>query len=214
MHVRLHWLARNVGAWRHADFHHEPNDGERRSGVTQTIAVGLVHFVAHTTAAQSLRVTAGKPQAQSVTQQTVPANDPWNAWVLEVGVNGSVNGERYYKSRDVNMELEANRITEQWKTEFGYSFSYRDNQATVQQFDASRLNVVSDTRDTNLQRDWHGQLLQVKSVTDHFSLGTYLEVAQQTFRNQSLRYHLRGAGCSTLHTVGCRRSAAREQTIR
>ena len=31
------------------------------------------------------------------------------------------------------------------------------------------------------------------SVTDHFSLGASLEIAQQTFRNQDLRYQLRAA---------------------
>lgn len=166
---------------------------EHRKGMTQTIALGLVQFAARTTAGQSLRVSASAEGATSAAQQTAPKNDPWNAWVFEIGVSGSMDGERYYKSRDINMQFEANRVTEQWKTNFEYSFSYRDNRATVQEFDSLGLTVASETTYTNLQRDWQAELLQVKSVTDHFSVGTQLEVAQQTFRNQDLRYQLRAA---------------------
>jgi len=165
---------------------------ERRKGMTQTIALGLVQFAARTTAGQALRVSAAAAGARSATQQMAPKNDPWNAWVFSLSLNGSMDGERYYKGRNLNTQLEANRVTEAWKTNFEYSFSYRDNTATVQEFDSLGV-VTSEETYGNVQRDWRGELLQVKSVTDHFSLGGHIEVAQQTFRNQSLRYQLRTA---------------------
>ena len=164
---------------------------ERRRGVLQTISVGLVQFAAHTPAGLTLRVSPGKAET-SASSQTAPKNDPWKAWVFEIGLNGSVQGERFYKGRNVEAQLNANRVTEAWKTGIEYQFSYRDNEATVQEFD-SIGTVTSENIYTNLQRDWQAELGQVMSVTDHFSLGASLEVAQQTFRNQDLRYQLRAA---------------------
>jgi hypothetical protein len=167
------------------------NDEERKAMV-QTMALGLVQFLAHTSSASSLRVSVNSEGAKSAAAQTAPKNDPWKAWVFEIGVGGFIDGEKYYKNRDVNLNLEARRVTEAWKTGFEYSFSYRDNEATVQEFD-SFGRVTSEETYTNLQRDWNAELFQVKSVTNHFSLGAQLEMAQQTFRNQDLRIQARAA---------------------
>ncbi|MDQ8165395.1 MAG: hypothetical protein P3A28_06515 [Gemmatimonadota bacterium] len=167
------------------------NDEERKLMV-QTMALGLVQFLAHTSSAASLRVSVDAAGGKAAAEQTAPKNDPWKAWVFEIGVNGSVDGEKFYKSRDVNLNLEARRVTEAWKTGFEYSFSYRDNHATVQEFD-NLGRVTSEETYTNLQRDWNAELFQIKSVTNHFSLGAAVETAQQTFRNQDLRVMGRAA---------------------
>ena len=164
---------------------------ERRRGLTRTIALGLVHFAARTPVAGALRVSyeaAAGPRAG----QARSADDPWKAWVFEIGVSGSVNGERYYKNRQLNAEWEANRVTDAWKTNFEFVFSYSDDRATVQDFDSSG-NVIAEETFRNLQRDWVAELLQVKSISPHLSVGLQAELAQQTFRNQNLRYEARTA---------------------
>ena len=165
---------------------------ERRKGMTQTIALGLVQFAARTTTGNLLRVTSASVGEGVTSQQTSTKTDPWKAWVFEIGLNGSVNGERAYKGRDLEMQFESNRVTDAWKTNVEYSFSYRDNEATVQELDSLGA-VVSDTTYHNLQREWQGEWLQVKSLTDHWSAGTHVEVASQTFRNQNLRLVARAA---------------------
>ena len=164
---------------------------ERRRGLTRTISIGLVQFAARTPVASSLRISyeaAGAPRAG----QARPTHDPWKAWVFEIGVSGSLNGERYYKNRQFNAEWEADRVTEAWKTNFEFEFSYSDDRATVQDFDSSG-NVVAEETFRNLQRDWTAELLQVKSISNHLSIGIQAELAQQTFRNQNLRYEARTA---------------------
>ncbi len=165
---------------------------ERRRGVLQVISVGLVQFAARTPAGRSLRIQAGAAPRSNTPSGAGPATDPWNAWVFSVGLNGSVNGEASYKGRNIEAQLEANRVTERWKTNIEYSFSYRDNEATVQEYDDAG-NVISEETYKNLQRDWRGEWLQVKSVNNHASLGTHIELASQTFRNQDLRYVARTA---------------------
>lgn len=164
---------------------------ERRRGVLQRISVGLVQFAARTPSGLTLRVLPGDSAAAG-SAQVAPASDPWNAWVLSVGLGGSTDGERFYTSRNLDANVEARRVTEAWKTNIELSFSYRDNRATVQEFDSLGI-VTSEETFTNLQRDWRGELQQVKSVNHHLSLGGQLEVASRTFRNQDLRYDVRGA---------------------
>ncbi|MGQ0646362.1 MAG: hypothetical protein ACT4P7_02255 [Gemmatimonadaceae bacterium] len=164
---------------------------ERRRGVLQTISLGLVPFVARTSVGQTLRVTRTEQGARGA-PQTTPKTDRWKAWVFEIEVGGSTNGERYYRNRELNAQLSANRVTEAWKTDFEYEFSYQDNRAIVQEYDTNGV-VISEETFKNLQRDWAAELLQVKSISNHTSLGLRLEVASQTFRNQEIRYSLRPA---------------------
>lgn len=164
---------------------------ERRRGVTQTIALGLVQFVARTSAASSLRVSQAAAAGRPATQ-VAPGHDPWKAWVFEIGVSGALGGERYYRNRELNAELDANRVTLDWKTNFSFEFSYQDDRATVQEFDTLGSVILEETF-RNLQRDWTAEVLQVKSVSNHMSIGVQGELAQQTFRNQRLRYQARTA---------------------
>ena len=158
---------------------------EQRRGVTRMLALGLVQFVARTPAAQSLRVTRGDT-AKANGAQLAPAHDPWNAWVFSISLSGSTDGERYYKSQNLSSHVSADRVTEAWKTNFDYSYSYRDNRVTVQEYDSSGALALEETYE-NLLRDWWAELRQVKSISDHWSVGGSVEVASQVFRNQDLR---------------------------
>jgi hypothetical protein len=164
---------------------------ERRRGVQRTIAVGLVPFAARSGAGPTLRISADAPPSAGATAVT-PASDPWNAWVFRVGLDGSTNGERYYSGTNVGLNVEADRVTEAWKTSFDFRYSYRDNSATVQEFD-SLGNVTAEETYTSLQRDWRAQFGQVKSLGSHWSAGAEATLASQTFRNQDLRYEVRAA---------------------
>ncbi len=164
---------------------------EMRRGVTRLLALGLVRFVARTPAAQSLRVTRGDT-AKVNGAQLSPAHDPWNAWVFSVSLSGSTDGERYYKSKYLNSRVNANRTTEAWKTGISYSYSYRNNRVTVQEYDSTGAVALEETYVT-LLRDWYAELFQVKSVSDHWSLGGGFEAASQVYRNQDLRLEAKAA---------------------
>ena len=164
---------------------------ERRRGVLQAIALGLVGFVARTPAGQALRVTSALVTTHT-TPQMQPSDDRWKAWVFEIGLNGSTSGERFYRSRHLNAEFGANRVTAEWKSRVSIEVNYRDDRATVQEFDT--LGVpIGEERLRNLQRDWWVEVAQVRSVTNHGALGAEVQLASQTFRNQRLRYQLRAA---------------------
>jgi hypothetical protein len=158
---------------------------ERRRGITRAISLGLVQFVAHTSAAQAIRISQSEEKSEGAGAQTPPGKDPWHAWVFEVGMNGSTSGERYYHNREVEANFTANRTTEQWKSIFESSYSYRNDRATVQEFD-SLGQVISDETFRNLQRNWNAELLLVKSLSGHLSAGMQFQLRSNTFRNQKL----------------------------
>jgi hypothetical protein len=166
-------------------------DDERRKGMLQTVSVGLVPFAARTTLLSRLKVSSDTKSGESG-QANAAKNDPWNAWQFEISLNGFMSGEASYQGKDLNVGLEANRVTERWKTNIEFDYSYNDNKSTVQEFDSTG-KVTSEETYTNLQREWNFEWLQVKSMGEHFSLGAQLEMAQQTFRNQDLRTEVRGA---------------------
>lgn len=158
---------------------------DRRRAVTNTIALGLVQFVARRGGAASLRVSRA-PATSGPAMKAPSTKDPWRSWVFGIRVNGETSGERAYSSNRINGELSANRVTDAWKTNLGSEYSYRNDRATIQEFD-SLGNVTSEDTYRNLQREWDVELLQVKSISDHVSVGAYTEVASQSFRNQTLR---------------------------
>jgi hypothetical protein len=164
---------------------------ERRKSMLQIISAGLVPYAARTSMLPQLKITSTVSSEKSG-QGEAQKKDPWNAWQFEISLNGFMSGEASYQGKDINMGLEANRVTERWKTNIEYNYSYNDNKSKVQEFD-NNGNVTSEETYTNLQRDWNFEWLQVKSMSEHFSLGGQLQVAQQTFRNQDLRTELKGA---------------------
>ncbi|MBM3908813.1 MAG: hypothetical protein FJ363_12165 [Gemmatimonadetes bacterium] len=160
-------------------------DDESRRGVTQLLSLGLVQFAARTGVAQTLRVVP-RDAARATEGQVLPANDPWKAWVFSISLGGSTDGERFYKSQNVNAHLSANRVTEAWKTRYNYGYSYRNNRVTAQEYDDAGAVIAEETYE-NLLREWSMELLQVKSLGDHWSLGGSADLASQVFRNQDLR---------------------------
>lgn len=156
---------------------------ERRRTLVQTIAAGLAPFVARSGNARLLRITAAE-RVEDERQSRAPANDPWRAWVFEVGLDGGLSGEARYKSRRLNGNFEARRVTEAWKFNFEFGYEYEDDRVTDQEFD-SLGNVISEQTFQNLQRNWGAEQLLVKSLTAHASAGLMGNLRSNTFRNLS-----------------------------
>lgn len=153
---------------------------ERRDLVARHVAAGLVPFVARTGNAAGLQITgiaraAGAPAP-------APRHDPWNFWVFELGVSGRMNGEALYRSKGLDGRLEADRVTEAWKTLLRFEYEYEDDKVIDERYDADGNLLESETF-RNLQRNWEGSALLVRSLGPHFSAGAQAEVESNTFRN-------------------------------
>lgn len=154
---------------------------ERRRRMAHSIALGLMQFVARTESARTLRISAGEEKERTPVMRT-GVKDRWHAWVFELGMNGGMSGEHAYRNREINSSIEARRVTDDWKIEVTLDHEYRDDRATVQEFDSTGA-VISEETFKNLQRNWSSEGLIVRSVNGRFSTGVKLELRSNTFRN-------------------------------
>jgi hypothetical protein len=159
---------------------------EERSGLTRTIALGLVPFVARTPGALSLRITGATGISVTQTGQVSPADDPWKAWVFEIDLSGDIGGEQNYRNFELDTELNANRTTEAWKINFEASLNTERERAIDDDFDDNGNLVSSDTV-RNHQQNWDTALLVVKSLSPHLSAGFRASVSSSRFSNQKRR---------------------------
>jgi hypothetical protein len=164
-------------------------DDEERRGLTRTLALGLVPFVARTSGALSLRITRPEVSTTAPGAQTVPARDPWKAWVFEIDASADIGGEQSYRNREFDGEFSANRTTLEWKLELESRYSYEYERFIDYVFDT--LGVVTDVDTTyNRQRSWGAEMVLVKSLTNHWSTGVVGSIGAETFRNQDFRFQV------------------------
>ena len=153
------------------------NDENRRS-LTRTIQLGLVRYLARTSAGERMVVT----YTAATTAPTSAVRDPWNAWVYTIGGNGNGFREERYSSIYMNGRVSANRVTEQWKTALSVNENYSE----------SRFSFGAE-QSLFIQRSYYANLLQVKSLGVHWSAGLQGSFNSSTYYNQRIATRLTAA---------------------
>lgn len=144
---------------------------ERRKGLARVFRIGLVRYLARTPAAERLTISVTGSQTRS--DQTRPQSDPWNSWVFQSSIRGWSNGEETYRSTNLYGNLNADRITAQWKTRISLSESYNQND----------YEVDDTTTFVNISRSYGATVLQVKSLGRHWSAGARVMFRSSTYDN-------------------------------
>lgn len=143
-----------------------------RGGLTRTIALGLIPYVRDTPVAAGLVVSYVRPDAAEV---VTPADDPWNAWVFQVGADGSIEDEQRQTELELEGEMSARRITAAWK--LGLSASASVNSDHFQ---------LDDRSVTNRREEYRAGAVIVRSVGPHWGVGAEAAVSSSTFDNTQL----------------------------
>ena len=146
-------------------------EAENRKGLAGIFRLGLVRYIARTPAAARITVGFGDPSAQSA--QTSTKKDPWRAWVFRIGINGSGDGEESFKGMRLGGNMSASRITEKWKTEL----------STYENYNESKFKLDDTTTFVNIQRNYSASVLQVKSLSSHWSTGFRASMTSSTYSN-------------------------------
>jgi hypothetical protein len=158
-------------------------DAEVRAGVTRTIQLGLMPYVARTPQASRLRLSYGDPDEDEERAARPGERDPWNAWVFEVSADGSVEREESVNDRQLDASLEARRITQRWKTGFAADAEFLRTLFDVE------VVVGGDTVErtvTRLLENYSAGGIIVKSLGSHWGAGAEAAVSSSTFRNTQL----------------------------
>jgi hypothetical protein len=145
----------------------------RRRGLARTLAVGLVRYVDDTPLAAQLRVVVGEEGEVSPAPTTADVDDPWNFWVFTVRAGGEYQSESREDQRGANLEFSANRTTEMWKLDFGIEGDYNE----------STFEIDSVTTITSIRRSFDLNMLAVKSVGEHVSVGLEGGAESSTYGN-------------------------------
>ncbi|MEJ7692331.1 hypothetical protein [Daejeonella sp.] len=146
-------------------------DDEDRKLAVQTLKLGLVNYIARTSRAKDLQITF---IADSTTKSSdsAPQKDPWNLWVMNVRLNGYLDGDKNYSSNSFSTGFSASRITEKHKTSTNISFNRNKN----------RFGEGADAfKFTN--RNYFASNTTVWSLGNHLSAGAYISANRSDYSN-------------------------------
>lgn len=183
--ITMDFIGRNRFAGEERTLHYTAGptetDAQTRDGVARILKLGLTPWVAETPAGERLEIgyaEAGEGEAQETA--ALGEDDPWNLWIFEVSLGGSVSGEESEDSYSIDGGLAANRTTEAWKIDLGASFDYNEDQFVLDE----------DETVTTVRRRMSLQGMAVKSLGDHWSAGGRAGVSSSSFRNQDRTFRI------------------------
>ena len=162
-------------------------DFERRDMLLKYLKTGLVPFIAKTGAAKNMEIRLKTADSTGAPVPDSPGGrDPWNYWVLRVGVDGNINGDANYRNTSYNGNVSANRITDKLKIGMG---AYWNKSKAAFKYDD---NGVAENFVVN-NHNWSINQYLVKSINNHWSLAYEVKFSQNTFSNNKRRGYIRVA---------------------
>ncbi len=156
-------------------------DDEVRESLRRTLALGLVRYAAQAGLAANVDVLAvtavggGALPLQAGSDNAAPQSDPWDFWVFNVNGNAAISEQDTRSSKQFGFSLNANRTTEAWKLNFRTSGSFRRDDFEL-----------ADTTIENNQDNFDASVFAVKSLSDHWGVGTEIEANNSTRLNRDL----------------------------
>jgi hypothetical protein len=152
-------------------------DDEERKLLLQYLKIGLTRYIAKTSLAKNLDITYKMPDSALLSKEQQTKKDPWNFWVFNIGIRGSVNGSEAYKSSSASGNFSANRTTEKRKTSF---FTYYNNRNSKSTFGTEIIKVHSKSIDAIYE--------DVFSINNHWSWGWNVLYSNSLFNNLKSRF--------------------------
>ncbi len=150
----------------------DSTDTERK-GLVRVLKVGLVPYLAKTDLGDYLRIDFERRQPPA------EVDDPWNFWVFNLGLSGSLSGEATKNFFSLHSNVSANRVTEKLKFRSGLSGN----------LNSSRFKVTEDevtTIITSHQNSFSLSTLLVYALSQHWSVGGWFGVSSSTYNNINL----------------------------
>ena len=155
----------------------EDTQDEARRGFTRMLMMGMMPYVAATPLAS--RIVIGLSEGEgAATGAPEQGTDPWNFWVFEIGGNFNMENQSLESEKEAEFDLSANRTTEDWKIDFSLDGSYTERD----------IEVDSAEIFTSIRRNYGFEMLVVRSVGPHVSVGMEGEASSSTFGNEKLSW--------------------------
>ncbi len=159
----------------------DATEAEEREGFLQILEAALVPYLMQTSMRDRLRINVA-PSAEAASEQIQIQEDPWDHWTIEMYADGSADFESQQRSFDTRYGVYIGRVTEKWKLQFRPFFNYN-----YDRFDRGDEKIESSSR-----RDGFTSY-GVRSISPHWSVGSFGDVFTSTFANVDWRYRFMGA---------------------
>jgi hypothetical protein len=158
-------------------------DVEIREGLAQTVRMGLVRYLAKAGALNKITIgNALNSDSLKIGIGENPNDDPWNAWVFNVGGNFYGGGQKTSTNMTFYGNVSANRTTAKQKFMFRFTPSYTENRF---EYDGFKGNFV--------QRNLYGAAHYVRAINEHWSYGSFASGQQSIFSNFDFSGELQAA---------------------
>jgi len=155
------------------------SDDEKRKNMVKCVTLGLIKYISHSEAASNIVITFNKP-ADADTLSIKKQKDPWNYWILSLGANGFFDGDANYTSESIYGYINADRETEETKTNIGFSYNYQKNKFVV----SDEETVVTEKPQTRAYFDF------IDKIDEHWSYGIFTSYLKSEFSNYDIRLSL------------------------
>ncbi len=147
---------------------------ETRRGYTEKIKSGLAPFMAASSAAGRMRITYDAVPI-TIDDDELPAEDPWNYWVLEVYGGGNFSREETRNSLHIRYGIFADRITTEARTRLRPYNNYNE-----------RNFKTDDGWVTSVAHRGGFDSYHIVSIGDHWAVGGFGDIYFSTFDNLRL----------------------------
>ena len=149
-------------------------DDMRRRELARVLQIGLVPFAVRVGDATRFSVHYDAPPGSAMENASATVGDPWNFWVYRARLNGSGSAESRSSNHQLSGSINASRVTERWKLSFNAYDEYR----------SSSYTLSDSTETTFILRSLDASSRIVRSVSEHWSVGTRAAAGMSEFRNQ------------------------------
>ncbi len=166
-------------------FTSNPTDVEEETvqGLIRTLSAGLVRYAALTGRLEQVRIQ-GVPLDELEVQREAnqqPRDDPWNFWVFSARFNAELQREDREDQDEFQVNLSANRTTDDWKIDLGARFDYRRREV---RFDEEEPPFIDE------REDWRVDALVVRSLSPHWSAGFISDVGKSVRFNEDFAFEV------------------------
>ena len=144
----------------------DETEDETRIKEVRTLKMGLMRYVAKTPLAKYMNISFSEPLSETV------SSDKWNSWVFRASFNGWLNGEQSYNSTNLNGNISASRVTQDWKINLRARYNYG-----IEKFDIEDDIITSENNSKSINA------LIVKSISDHWSYGGSMKLGSSSYSN-------------------------------
>ncbi len=144
-----------------------------RKGLVHVLKLGLAPYVS--------RSPLGKYVSVIFKEKVKPTavEDKWNFWVFSIGIHSFLRGEQKYKRRSLWSSFVANRVTPESKFIFDISGDFEESKFKV---NGNEIKSSSE--------QWTMDTLYVRSLSEHWSAGGWLNFKHSTYRNLDSSYEV------------------------